>query len=451
MSHDTGQQTNLLDAAYNPAPATGEHIPHVVAWNITQRCNLECAHCYISAGPSAPTDKDLTVAECRRITDEILAINPNPMFILTGGEPLSRPDLEQIAAYASDFGATVVVGTNGTGLTPARIQSLMASGVKGVAISIDSLQTRYHNRFRHGDEALEQTLAGVTAMQEAGLDFIVQTTLTSFNRGEIDDLVAWSVEHGAVSFNLYFLVETGRGTGMKGLTPEQNDEALRDLVRLQKQYRGQILIRSKCQPALMRHVHELDPTSPIADYSTRCPCGVQYCRITPDGKLTPCPYLPEVAGDLRTQSFGEIWNSSPLFQTIRAGGLGGKCGSCEFRKVCGGCRARAFADSGDVMAADESCGYQPTGDVPVIEPKAVAYGGAAPKLELRWAPEAEARMSRIPSFVRGVVMKRVEDFASREGHTEITLELLDSVRKNMPIDFSKRLPFFMRGKDKKDD
>ncbi len=437
--------TRLLDDVFDEREQAP--IPHVVAWNITQRCNLECAHCYISAGPSAPTEGDLTLAECRRITDEILELNPNPMFVLTGGEPLLRPDLEHIAAYASDFGATVVVGTNGTGLTESRIRSLMDAGVKGVAISVDSLKSRYHNRFRHGDEALEQTLAGVERMRAAGLDFIVQTTLTSFNRDEIDDLVAWSVEQGAVSFNLYFLVETGRGTKMKPLPPEQNDEALKQLVRLQREYLGRILVRSKCQPNLMRHVHEIDPGSPIANYSTRCPCGVQYCRIMPDGKLTPCPYLPEIAGDLRQQSFGEIWRDSPLFREMRGGKLGGKCGQCEYRQVCGGCRARAFAETGRVMATDDSCGYQPTGDVELVVPKGVTYGAQPAEETLEWTPEATARMSRIPSFVRGVVMKRVEDYAKREGHTTITVELLDGVRKAMPVDFSKRLPFFMRNRN----
>ncbi len=434
--------TAILDDVYKETSAP---IPHVVAWNITRRCNLECAHCYISAGPWQPIESDLTVAECRRITDEILALNPNPMFILTGGEPLSRPDLEEIAAYAVQRGATVVVGTNGTGLTTERIASLMEAGVTGVAISVDSLKSRYHNRFRHGDEALEQTLASIERLSTAGLDFIVQTTLTSFNRDEIADLVAWSVEQGAVSFNLYFLVETGRGSGMKGLSPEENGAVLKELVRLQEQYRGRILVRSKCQPQLMRHVHELDPDSPLMAYSTRCPCGIQYCRITPEGKLTPCPYLPKEAGDLRTQSFAEVWNNSPLFKEMRAGGLGGKCGSCEYRQVCGGCRARAYADSGgDVMAHDKSCGYEPSGDVDVIKPTGVTYGGAQAPSELQWSPEAEERMARIPSFVRSVVMKRVEDYARREGFDVITPEVLDGVRKGMPVDFSKKLPFFLK-------
>jgi radical SAM protein with 4Fe4S-binding SPASM domain len=437
-------QIALLDEQFQTQQT--RTVPHVVAWNLTRRCNLACAHCYISAGPWQQTDSDLSAAEFRRIADEILAINPSPMFILTGGEPLVRDDLEELARYAVDKGATVVVGTNGTGLTQARIESLMAAGVTGVAISIDSLNPRYHNRFRHGEGALEDTMGAVERLKTAGLDFIVQTSLTEGNRDELDALVAWSAEQGAVSFNLYFLVETGRGAGMHGLAPQENAAVLQDLVRLQKEYRGRMLVRSKCQPQLMRHVFERDPESPILNYATRCPCGVQYLRITPEGKVTPCPYLPKEAGDLRTQSFKSVWEDSPLLNELRSGQLGGKCGECEYKAICGGCRARAYADQGDIMGPDESCDYEPTGEVPLVQgPTAMSYGMSAAPI-LAWTPEAEARMARIPSFVRGVVMTRVEEYAKRNGYTEINEALLSEVRKDMPIDFSKRLPFFMKKK-----
>lgn len=422
-------------------------IPHVVAWNLTKRCNLACAHCYISAGPWHSSDGEMTFDEVKRIADEIFAINPAPMFVLTGGEPLLRDDLEDIAAYSKSKGATVVVGTNGTQLTAERIASLKDSGVTGIAVSVDSLEARYHDRFRHGEGALADTVASIERLRAVGMDFIVQTSLTPGNRHELRDLVAWSAEMGAVCFNLYFLVETGRGEGMKSLEPQHNDEVLIELAELQREYRGRIMIRSKCQPQIMRHIHERDPDSPLANYATRCPCGVQYCRITPDGKVTPCPYLPEVAGDLRRQSFSEVWNDSAVFQRIRSGELGGKCGRCEYKNVCGGCRARAFTQDGDFMAADESCAYEPTGEIePIVADGAATYG-AAEESTLEWSDEARARIERIPSFVRGVVSKRVETYAQREGHSTITVELLDRIRSDMPIDFSKRLPFFARKTD----
>jgi radical SAM protein with 4Fe4S-binding SPASM domain len=430
----------------SPDVAGIKAIPHVVAWNLTKRCNLACDHCYIAAGPWHPTEGDLSLDEIKRITDEILDINPGPMFVLTGGEPLLRKDLEDIADYGASRGATVVVGTNGTGLTADRIRSLKDAGVTGVAVSVDSMHAERHNTFRHGESALQLTTAAIERLREAKLDFIVQTSVTADNRHEIADLVRWSADKGAVSFNLYFLVETGRGTEMKELPAEVNEEILKELVALEGEMRGRMLVRSKCQPALMRVVHELAPDSPLSNYSTRCPCGVQYCRIMPDGKLTPCPYLPEVAGDLRKQSFGDVWENSALFQSIRTRSFNGKCGSCEYREVCGGCRARAFANTGDVMGPDDSCVYTPDGSVPVIGSKDTTYG-APVKAELQWDEGARSRMQRIPSFVRGVVIKRTEDYARRNGHSIITLELLDEIRKGMPIDFSKKRPFFMRGRD----
>ncbi len=419
-------------------------VPHVVAWNLTRRCNLACAHCYISAGSWHTASHELTTDECRRITDEILALSPAPMFILSGGEPLLRDDLEDIARHASAGGATVVVGTNGTRLTRERIRSLKDAGVTGVAVSIDSLEPRYHDRFRHGTGALDDTLAAVARLREERLDFVVQTTVTGGNRHEIGAIAARAAAEGAVSFNVYFLVATGRGDGMHGLAPAENDEVLRELVELGETYRGRMMVRSKCQPQIMRHAWERDPDSPLLQYGTRCPCGVHYCRITPEGKLTPCPYMPAVAGDLRAQSFADVWHGSPLFAALRSGEPGGKCGACEYRAICGGCRARAFAASGDVLAEDASCAYEPPGDRAVIEPRAVTYGGPAAAEAMPWSDEARQRMARVPGFVRNVVMERVERFARERGYTAVTPEVIDEVRRAMPVDFSRRLPFFLR-------
>jgi len=285
--------------------------------------------------------------------------------------------------------------------------------------------------------------AALGRLSAARLDFIIQTTVTKGNRAELGALAAWSADQGAVSFNCYFLVSTGRGASLTDLAPADYEAVLADLARWQGEYRGRMLVRAKCAPHFMRHVHRVDPDSPILNYETRCPCGTQYCRITPDGKLTPCPYLPEVAGDLRAQSFGEIWRSAPLFRQLREGALGGKCGRCEYRRLCGGCRARAFALTGDVLAADPSCVYEPTGDTAPIEPaRAIAYGDDFTPA-LVWADAARERMQRIPSFVRGVVMQRVEEWARRQGRREVTPELLAEVRNAMPIDFSKKRPFFV--------
>ncbi len=419
----------------------------MVAWNLTRRCNLECAHCYISAGPSESADSELSTAECLRIADEILALNPAPLFILSGGEPLLRIDLETIARYAVQAGATVVVGTNGTMLTDERIAKLKDAGVSGVAVSIDSLEPRHHDNFRHGRGAFAATAAAVERLRAQRLDFIIQTTITKGNRGELRRLVDWSAEQGAVSFNAYFLVATGRGAHLSDLSPADYEATLTELVEHHRRHLGRMMVRAKCAPQFMRLVHELVPQSPVLNYETRCPCGTQYCRITPDGKLTPCPYNPTVAGDLRQQSFGDVWRDAPLLSELRGGALKGRCGRCEYRAMCGGCRARSLALTGDHLAEDPSCVYQPTGDRPLLERASSATYGAPARPALRWSPDASARLQRIPSFVRGVVVQRLEKFALDRGHDEITVELMAEVRRSMPIDFSKRLPFFVSDAD----
>ncbi len=419
------------------------YVPHVVAWNLTRRCNLECAHCYIAAGPRETATGELDTAACLGIVDQVLAVSPAPLLILSGGEPLLREDLTHIARYAAGKGATVVVGTNGTLLTDERIAGLKAAGVRGVAVSVDSLRPAYHDNFRHGRGSLADTQGALARLTRQRLDFIIQTTVTKGNRAELAALVEWAARQGAVSFNCYFLVSTGRGAALTDLGPADYEAVLADLARWEREYRGRMLVRAKCAPHFMRHVHQLDPESPVLNYETRCPCGTQYCRITPDGKLTPCPYMPEVAGDLGVHSFAEIWRSAPLLRQLRDGPLGGKCGACDYRTLCGGCRARALALTGDVLAADPSCVYEPGAGAPLIEVASEVTYGADFQPALSWSPAARERVARIPSFVRGVVMQRVEDWARRQGRSEITPELLAQVRGAMPIDFSKKRPFFV--------
>lgn len=475
----TGPSPGALAAlAETGVDADASAFPHVVAWNLTRRCNLACAHCYISAGNWHSGNDELDTSDCLRVLDQVLDVNPAPVLILSGGEPLLRDDLEVLSRRAASRGATVVVGTNGIRLTTPRIRSLKDAGVTGVAVSVDSLDAGYHDRFRtafgtrpprarrdagdtpggslpvlgsgeaslHGHAGatpLQATLDAVERCRAEGLDFVVQTTVTRGNRSELGALAAWAADRGAVSFNVYFLVATGRGEGMRGLPPEENEEVLVELVELERTWRGRMMVRSKCQPQIMRHVVERSPDSPLLNYSTRCPCGVHYARITPDGKVTPCPYSPVVAGDLATASFGEIWEGSDVFLRLRSGELHGKCGRCEYRRVCGGCRARALADTGDLLGPDDACAYEPTGLAPLVEPRSVTYG-AASGTELPWTPEARKRIERIPSFVRGVVTSRVEAFARERGYSRVDPEVMAEVRRALPVDFSRKLPFFLQ-------
>ena len=288
------------------------------------------------------------------------------MFILSGGEPLLRDDLEAIAAHASAAGgATVVVGTNGTRLTAERIASLQAAGVSGVAVSVDSLDGRYHDRFRHGGGALADTLAAVGRLREARLDFLVQTTVTPGNRDQLAALAAWAAGAGAVCFNVYFLVETGRGAGLRALTPAENDAGPRRAGgagrALPRRDDGAVEVpaadhapRLGARPRARRW----RPTPPAARAASSTAGSPRR------GRSPPAPTCRRWPATCAAQGFAEIWRRSPVFARLRGGELGGKCGRCEYRVVCGGCRARAYADTGDLLAADDSCAYQPSGDLP---------------------------------------------------------------------------------------
>ncbi len=271
----------MMEAVPSQTPAAGRaqpgaYLPHVVAWNLTRRCNLRCTHCYISAGPWETSGDELDSDECRRIVDQIVALNPAPMLILSGGEPLLRDDLPAIAEYAAGRGATVVVGTNGTMLTDERVAELMEAGVTGVAVSVDSLRPEYHDRFRRGTDALAATSEAVERLRERRLDFIVQTTATRGNAREVPRLIEWAAERGAVAFNLYFLVPTGRGERLTDLSPTEYEELLGVLVEYSRRYLGVMMVRAKCAPHFIRKVYEEAPDSPILNHRTRCPCGLDY-------------------------------------------------------------------------------------------------------------------------------------------------------------------------------
>lgn len=418
-----------------------------VSWNITRLCNLKCTHCYLPAGfvdthefeegHSHPVrDSELSQSQCFRVIDEIAEINPHILLILTGGEPLLRPDILEISKYASDTGFLVVMGTNGVLLNDAVVEKLQRHGVTGAGISLDSIQPTNHDRFRGMEGAWKATMNGVEALKRAELDFLVQTSVTQWNYDEIPKIVAFAHQLGAKVLNLYFLVRTGRGKTVMDITPAQYEQMLETIFELQASYAGKMLIAAKCAPHYKRVVYEQQSDSAfLQGYpSGTCPCGIYYCRITPEGDLTPCPYLPVSVGNLKEESFVKLWNDSETFHNLRNREmLEGKCGACEFRDICGGCRARAYATTGNYLAEDASCEYQPgsampAGSSPVQIEKRVAFATEADH-DLKWTPAAEKRLKRLPSFARGMVVKSVEKYAREHGHREVTPELMRAVKK----------------------
>jgi radical SAM protein with 4Fe4S-binding SPASM domain len=423
--------------------------PYVVSWNLTYRCNLACEHCYLDAGPKPAVGTDnfadrseLGTEECYKVIDEIVAFAPECLTILTGGEPLLRRDILDIVARAAERGLWVVVGTNGVKVTENVARRLSGAGARGLSLSLDALDPERHDRFRMVRGAWENTVEGAEILNRTGLPFIVQTTAGSHNINELDAIADFAYERlNAKVWNLYFLVPTGRGQFVSDMTPSQYDDVLQALHRIQGRYQKRMLVNAKCAPHYIKTVLESpDPEShPIRTYSGGaggCPAGTHYLGIRPNGDVTPCPYLPVFAGSIRRTSLTEIWSSSALFNDIRRRtALGGRCGECEMNAQCGGCRARAFGMTGDLMAEDPLCTHTPGRFVgsPLLKARrpTIEYGPET-AATIAWDDDASERMKRIPAFVRGMVTKAVEETCRKNGLSRVTVEELEKIRARMP-------------------
>ncbi len=434
------------------------HPVHSVSWNLTQRCNLFCTHCYMSAFSGAETSQELETSDCFRVMDEMARINPNLFLILTGGEPLVRRDIFDIAAYGTDKGFTCVLGTNGVLLGREEAKKMRQSGLAGASISLDSVDAEKHDRFRKLAGSWRGALRGIDALKGEGLDFSLHMSVMAWNVDEIPAMIELAHRLGAKVLNFFFLVQTGRGQDIIDIAPDQYERILTYLARMQRAdlspeleaasplqektaeddpwtipigRSNGVMLRAKCAPHFRRILYQMDPHSQwLGNYAQGgCPAAKHYCRITPEGNITPCPYMPVVAGNLKQQSFDDIWNHSPILADLRTPTFGGRCGACEFSEICGGCRCRAYAVYGDYLAEDPACAYQPGswGGVRVHLSEEQTFGLSV-HLGLVWSNAAKARLDRLPSFARGMVSKSVERYAREHQITEITPELMQEVR-----------------------
>ena len=458
--------------------------PYVISWNLTYRCNLACEHCYLDAGPKPQVGtenfadrSELGTEECFRVIDEIAAFAPECLTILTGGEPLLRRDILEIVRRAAERELWVVVGTNGVRITENVARRLAEAGARGISLSLDALDPDRHDGFRKVRGAWRNTVEGAEILNRTGLPFIVQTTAGSHNLGELDAIADFAHDHLAAKvWNLYFLVPTGRGQFVSDMTPAQYDEVLASLYLIQRKYKGRMLVNAKCAPHYIKTVlenarlrgedaerasarqggAEADPiptdASPIRTYSGGaggCPAGTHYMGIRPNGDVTPCPYLPVFAGNLRSAPLADLWTTSELFNDIRRrSSLGGRCGACEMNGHCGGCRARAYGMTGDLMAEDPLCTHTPWKFVgsPLLTlhrppsplrgfgeagPPMIEYGPESPPT-IAWDDAAAERMKKIPAFVRGMVVRAVEESCRKGGLDRVTVEELERIRARMP-------------------
>jgi radical SAM protein with 4Fe4S-binding SPASM domain len=290
------------------------------------------------------------------------------VLVLSGGEPLLRTDIFELAEYALKKGLIATLGTNGTLIDKATAERIHAVGIRKVAISLDSSTPPVHDSFRGVTGAWEKAVAGIKACIASGVEVQLNVTMSRQNYTDFDQIVTYAKGLGVKSMHLFFLVPTGRGKNLQDLSPQTYEQLLEDAL---KKNTADFEIKPTCAPQFMRVAKQMG--ADVTRWSKGCIAGVSYCRIMPAGQVTPCPYLPVRVGDMMTTPLRDIWANSEVLNALRDPcRLKGKCGNCGFNSVCGGCRARAYGLTsycsgasvqatleGDFLASDPWCTYNP--------------------------------------------------------------------------------------------
>jgi radical SAM protein with 4Fe4S-binding SPASM domain len=361
-----------LKLAYSPeAKTTKQFVPLVMSWNVTRECNMKCNHCYINATEKR-LKNELTTQEGKMLMDQIRQVS-SPLLILSGGEPLLRPDIYELINYGSSKGLKMGLGSNGSLIDVTTASKLKVAGIATVSISLDSHIPAQHDEFRGVADSWEKAVNACKVLRKNNVLVQVNTTLTQQNYNQIDDIMSLAEEIGVENFHLFFLVPTGRGTKLTDISPQKYEDMITNTFA--KVAKHKLNVRPSCAPQFMRIAKGMGLD--MRQWVRGCMAGLNYCRIYPNGDVTPCPYLPIKLGNVREKSFKEIWFNSPIFKALRDPNcLKGKCGKCDYRTLCGGCRARAYGLSSDFidycgdlhvpeeakndyLAEDPWCVYQP--------------------------------------------------------------------------------------------
>jgi AdoMet-dependent heme synthase len=397
---------------------TRQNKPRLIFWELTKGCNLRCIHCRASATElSSPSD--LSTSAAKAIIDQIAEVS-SPILVLSGGEPLFRSDIFELARYGTDKGLRVALATNGTLVTRQVAQKIVDSGVKRVAISLDGADALTHDTFRGIPGAFEAALTGFRNLKELGMSVQINTTIARHNAHQLPNVLELARSIGADALHTFLLVPVGCGVDIAAeqmVPPEEYEKMLNWFY--DQSLTGGIELKATCAPHYFRVVRQrraaehLSATAavhaaavpPVSSSPSRGPLGIgatemtmpgstgielkpqgigkavghpgthpsdmnamtkgclagtAVCFISHQGEVYPCGYLPALAGDLKKQSFSDIWENSFVFHQLRdVNNLQGKCGCCEFRNVCMGCRARAFAATGNYLDEEPFCVYEP--------------------------------------------------------------------------------------------
>jgi radical SAM protein len=351
------------------APLDFDRAPFVIAWELTRACAYACAHCRADAQPRRHPE-ELDTAEAKALVEDLAGFGNRPILVLTGGDPLMRRDVFEIAAHASAQGLRVALTPTATALTTrARMREAREVGVRRVAFSLDAPEAALHDRFRGFAGSFERTLAGIEAARQAGLSIQINTTVCILNANVIERMVPLLGALGAVQWSVFFLVPTGRGRHLTMLSAAGHEHLLGwlDDMRAELPFDLKITAAPQHRRIAMQRAgggRLAGAGYRFADGLRRPAKGVNDGRgfmfVSHRGEVMPSGFLPLAAGSVRERSAVDTYRNSALFRELRdPDALGGRCGRCEFREVCGGSRARAYAVGGDHLAEDPSCPYDP--------------------------------------------------------------------------------------------
>lgn len=330
------------------------YVPRLVVLELTRRCFLECIHCRANSNQRLQ-ECELSTAEWMRIIDEITSFS-KPILILSGGEALLREDIFEIISYSSKKGLTPVLATCGISVTLDKIKKLKSAGIKRISISIDGKDAQSHDSIRSQEGVFEKAILTAKMLREENIELQINTTVTRQNVGQLTDILDLSKRLGAYSFHPFFLVPIGRAKDLvdEEISPQIYEETLYWFYKRAKD--SAIEIKPTCAPHYSRiSIKE------GRQLSGGCLGGKYFAFISSKGLVQICGFLDVVCGNVREDSFKTIWENSEVFNQLRDfNKYKGKCGECEYLRICSGCRARAYAASSDYLGEEPNCVYQPS-------------------------------------------------------------------------------------------
>jgi heme b synthase len=345
-----------------------KNVPRLIFWELTKRCNLACAHCRAEA-EDVDFSGELALDEIEKVIDDITSF-VSPILVLTGGEPLYREDVFDIAAYAGKKGLRVALATNGTLIDEEKARRIKNVKISRVSISIDGKDAESHDNFRGIPGSFDKALNGARLLKGVGVDFQFNITLTKRNIDQVEDIFKLAEIEGAKAVHLFMLVPVGCGVEIAEsdmISAEKYEETLNWFYNRSRETKMEF--KATCAPHYYRIIREQAhkenrkisfEKDGMTAMTRGCLAGIGVCFISHRGDVQPCGYLPLVAGNVLEQPFRKIWEESDLFNSLRdLNQLKGKCGNCEFMHVCGGCRARAYYEKEDYLGEEPYCIYQP--------------------------------------------------------------------------------------------